>query len=55
MKTLNYSANENLDLLLTVSRGWSETYDFILNLPNLEDWEKTTIYDLLLSEKVFDV
>lgn len=51
----NYHSMENFELLLDVSRGWSETYNFIKQMPTTEEWEQRTLDDLLLSEKVFDV
>lgn len=51
----NYHSIENFELLLDVSRGWSETYNFIKQMPTTEEWEQRTLDDLLLSEKVFDV
>jgi hypothetical protein len=46
---------ENLDALLSASRGWTQTYNFIKGIDNLEEWEQATLDQLILSEKVFDV
>ena len=53
--TLNYFTTENFELLTDVSFAWTQTYNYILQLSNLEDWEKNTISTMILQEKVFDV
>jgi hypothetical protein len=45
----------NFDFLLSVSNGWLETYNIIKGIETLEDWEQTTLDQLILAEKVFDV
>jgi hypothetical protein len=52
---LNYYTTENFEILLTVSSGWTQTYNFIKGMNNLEEWEQNTLDQLILSEKVFDV
>lgn len=46
---------DRFDFLLSVSNGWLETYNFIKGMENLEEWEQTTLDQLILAEKVFDV
>lgn len=46
---------DNFELLKEASTSWTQAYNFILMLDNLEDWERSTIDQLILSEKVFDV
>lgn len=54
-KISDYSTTDNFELLKEVSGKWTETYNFILGFENLEEWEKRTLEQLILSEKVFDV
>jgi hypothetical protein len=46
---------ENFEELMDKSIQWRSMYDCFLNLSQLEEWERRTIEDLILSEKVFDV
>lgn len=58
MKSLiNYSNPDQFDLLVDVSRGWTQTYNIIRDIAQMSSiyWEIKTIDDLILSEKVFDV
>lgn len=50
-----FSSMNNFDDLMDWSIRWRTLYDTILSLPTLEEWERKTIEDLILSEKVFDV
>jgi len=50
-----YYNMDRFDFLLSVSNGWLETYNFIKGMENLEEWEQTTLDQLILAEKVFDV
>lgn len=49
-----YSSMENFDELMTASVKMREIYDYCLG-QDLEEWERRTFEDLVLSEKVFDV
>lgn len=51
----DYYPMSNFDFLLSVSNGWLETYNIIKGIETLEDWEQTTLDQLILAEKVFDV
>ena len=51
----DYHTMENFEFLLSVSSGWIQTYNFIKDIDTLEEWEQTTLDQLILSEKVFDV
>ena len=50
-----YYTMENFEALLSVSNGWTQTYNFIKGMSTLEEWEQNTLDQLILSEKVFDV
>lgn len=50
----HYSSMENFDELMAVSTRMREIYDYCLGQP-LEEWERKTFEDLMLSEKVFDI
>lgn len=50
-----YSSMENLDELMAISTRMREIYDCYLGLPDLQEWERKTFENLMLSEKVFDV
>lgn len=52
---IDYSTMNNFELLKEVSSKWTQSYNFILGFENLEEWEKRTLEQLILSEKVFDV
>jgi hypothetical protein len=51
----DYYHMSNFDFLLTVSNGWLETYNYVKGIETLEEWEQTTLDQLILAEKVFDV
>lgn len=51
----NYFQNQNFDILENAAMFATQVYNVILDTNSLEDWEKETIYDQILSEKVFDV
>jgi hypothetical protein len=53
--TFNYSKLDNSDTLELVSSSWIGYYNTLLQLPFLETWERRSIEDAILSEKVFDI
>lgn len=55
MTDFYYSEIYNRDVLEATSNIWLIHYNFLLGLPTLEDWERKTIEDAILSEKVFDI
>lgn len=51
----NYSAINNSEVLKIISSSWIGYYNFMLQLPYIETWERRSIEDAILSEKVYDV
>jgi len=51
----DFHSIDNFDSLVHVSSRWSQTYNLILGSKHLDEWEQTTVEQLILSEKVFDV
>jgi len=58
-KTMNpdfyYSSIKNQDNLDLISNLWTSHYNFLLSLNILEEWQRLSYEDAILSEKVFDV
>ena len=52
---INHSTMENFERLQNISSAWTQAYNEFLSKYQLEDWEYTSIYDMILSEKVFDI
>lgn len=52
---IDYSATKNYTFLQQICSSWLEHYNFLLQLPHLEQWERSSIEDAILSEKIFDV
>ena len=50
-----YSSIDNRDSLELTSGFWLSHYNFLLSLDIWEDWQKASIRDAILSEKVFEV
>jgi hypothetical protein len=50
-----YSSIDNRDSLELTSGFWLSHYNFLLSLDIWKDWQKASIRDAILSEKVFDV
>jgi hypothetical protein len=55
MINFNYSSMENKEVLETTSNFQTLYYNDILALPMLELWERFTIENSILSEKIFDI
>jgi hypothetical protein len=55
MTDFYYSEIYNRDVLEVTSNMWLTHYNFLLGLPILENWERKSIEDAILSEKVFDI
>lgn len=54
-RNLDWYTMENFEQLKDACSAWTEAYNFVLSIENLEEWERRTVSDLVLSEKVFDI
>lgn len=55
MTDFYYSSISNQESLEMISSMWTFHYNCLISQPWNEDWENKTFYDMILSEKVFDL
>lgn len=53
--SINYSTMENFECLQSISSTWTQSYNDFLSSYELEEWEYSSICDMILMEKVFDI
>lgn len=50
-----YSSIAHKDALEITSNMWTSYYNLRISFPWIEEWERDSLEDLILSEKVFDI